>query len=82
MSARSAEAVMISVYDGRTCLGFVLSRGCKGFEAFDAEERSLAVSPTQRDAANAVITEIPSDDGMRADAPSSADQTTKDQNHE
>jgi hypothetical protein len=45
---------MVSVYDGQVCLGFVLARGCKGHEAFDAKERSLGLYPNQRDAADAV----------------------------
>jgi hypothetical protein len=37
----TSTAPMSYVYDGRACLGFVLSRGRAGFEAFDPEERSL-----------------------------------------
>jgi hypothetical protein len=54
---------MVSIYDGRECLGFVLSRGPRGFEAFTANEKSLGLYPNQRDAANAVSTGIPSDEG-------------------
>jgi hypothetical protein len=32
---------MISIYEGRSCVGFVLARGRAGFEAFDADEPSL-----------------------------------------
>ena len=39
-----------AVYDGRACLGLILARGKFGFEAFDAEERSLGMFPTQREA--------------------------------
>jgi hypothetical protein len=41
---------MLSVYDGRECVGFVLARGRRGFEAFTAAETSLGLFET-RDAA-------------------------------
>ena len=75
MATRTTPPTMVSVYDGRRCLGFVFARGCRGFEAFTADEKSLGLFPNQCDAANAVSTaEIP-EEGMRADAHSSADQT-------
>jgi hypothetical protein len=37
------------VYDGRTCLGFILARGKLGFEALDRDERSVGIYPTQRE---------------------------------
>jgi hypothetical protein len=73
---RTASPTMVSVYDGRECLGFVLSRGCRGFEAFRADEKSLGLFPNRRDAANAVSAGIPNT-GMRADAHSSANQTSE-----
>jgi hypothetical protein len=57
MTARSATTPMVSVYDGRACLGFVLSRGRAGFEAFDNEQRSLGIYSTQREAAAAITRE-------------------------
>jgi hypothetical protein len=54
MTARSATTPMVSVYDGRACLGFILARGRSGFEAFDREERSLGLYPAAPAAANAV----------------------------
>jgi hypothetical protein len=45
---------MLSVYAGRQCVGFILARGKAGFEAFDAEQNSLGIYPTQREAAAAV----------------------------
>jgi hypothetical protein len=51
----TSTAPMSYVYDGRECLGFVLSRGRAGFEAFDREERSLGLYPTAPAAANAVF---------------------------
>jgi len=49
-----STAPMSYIYDGRACLGFVLSRGRAGFEAFDHEERSLGLYPVAPAAANAV----------------------------
>ena len=46
---------LVSIYDGRQCLGHVLGRGPKGFEAFDREDQSLGVFETQRQAANALL---------------------------
>jgi hypothetical protein len=51
---------MLSVYDGRDCIGFILSRGKIGFEALDRDEHSIGIFPTQREAANAI-----SDDGEK-----------------
>jgi hypothetical protein len=39
---------LVSVYDGRTCIGFVLARGARGFEAFDAAEKSLGICARMR----------------------------------
>jgi len=47
---------MVSVFDGRKFLGTVLSCGPRGYEAFDANEKSLGLFPTQVDAANAIST--------------------------
>jgi len=57
-SQRAAHAGvphMVAVYDGRHCLGHVLGRGRAGFEAFDADSRSLGNYPTQREAAAAIM---------------------------
>ena len=43
-----------SVYSGRVCLGHLLARGKLGFEAFDADDRSLGLFATERDAADAI----------------------------
>jgi hypothetical protein len=51
----TSTAPLAYVYDGRACLGFVLSRGRAGFEAFDREERSLGLFKTAAQAANAVF---------------------------
>ena len=50
-----AATAMLSVYDGQQCCGFILSRGSKGFEAFDADQTSVGVFATQREAAGAIM---------------------------
>jgi hypothetical protein len=45
---------MVSVYDGRDCLGFIIRRGVKGFEAFSANEESLGLFLNECDALDAV----------------------------
>ena len=50
----SAPSPLSYVYDGRHCRGFILARGRSGFEAFDCDERSLGVYPTQGEAVNAI----------------------------
>jgi hypothetical protein len=52
----SATAVL-SIYDGRHCIGFVLPRGKVGFEAFTSGERSRGLFPTQQDAIAVVGTQ-------------------------
>ena len=46
---------LVSIYDGRECLGHVLSRGPKGFEAFDRDDKSVGLFPTAKQAANALL---------------------------
>ena len=43
---------MISIYDGRQCVGFVLARGRSGYEAFDGGERSVGMFKTKDAAIN------------------------------
>jgi hypothetical protein len=47
-----------SVYDGTHCLGHLLGRGKTGWEAFDADDKSLGIYPTQKEAA-AVLMVLP-----------------------
>jgi hypothetical protein len=54
VTARSATMPMVSAYDGRACLGFILARGHAGFEAFTADDQSLGLFKTQAQAANAL----------------------------
>ena len=53
-SVMTARPTLVSVYDGQRCAGFILSRGCAGFEAFDAEQHSLGTFATEREAARAI----------------------------
>lgn len=47
--------LLVTVYSaGHGCIGFVLARGVSGFEAFDAEQKSLGLYPTQKAAAEAI----------------------------
>jgi hypothetical protein len=45
---------MLSIFDGRECIGFVLARGVAGYEAFDRDGRSLGLFATRRAAADAL----------------------------
>jgi hypothetical protein len=51
---KTTTAPLSYIYDGRACLGFVLSRGRAGFEGFNCQERSLGLFKTVAAAANAV----------------------------
>jgi hypothetical protein len=59
MVVNSRPSPLSSVYDGRICRGFVIARGKLGIEAFDCDERSLGVYPTQRAAADAIMESAP-----------------------
>jgi hypothetical protein len=59
MGARMSDALIASVYAGQVCLGFILARGSAGFEAFSADEKSLGLFPTQREAAAAIMRGAP-----------------------
>jgi hypothetical protein len=48
------SASMVSVYDGRRCIGFVLAAGRDGYRAYDADEIALGSFPNMKDAAAAV----------------------------
>jgi len=54
MSGTNGKPPMLSIYDGRTCLGFVIPRGKLGFEALDADQRSLGIFPNQKGAADTI----------------------------
>jgi hypothetical protein len=48
------QTAMLSVYDGQRCLGHIIVRGKRGFEAFDHDDNSLGVFPSDHEAADAV----------------------------
>jgi hypothetical protein len=47
---------LLSIYDGRHCVGFVLSRGKLSFEAFDRDEQSRGLFTTRELAIAALST--------------------------
>jgi hypothetical protein len=46
----STRTPMVSVFDGRTLVGWIYRRGVTGFEVFDASEHSLGIFETEREA--------------------------------
>jgi hypothetical protein len=48
------KSTMLAVYSGQRCLGFILQRGQRGYEAFDVNDVSLGTFATDREAAIAV----------------------------
>jgi hypothetical protein len=51
---RPAPTPLVSVCDGRECVGFILARGKTGYEAFDRDQRSVGTFKTQHEAAAAL----------------------------
>jgi hypothetical protein len=49
-TTKPAAIPLVSIYDGQRCLGFILARGKTGFEAFAANEQSLGLFPSQKEA--------------------------------
>jgi hypothetical protein len=49
-TTKSPAVPLVSIYDGQRCLGFILARGKTGFEAFAADEQSLGLFQSQREA--------------------------------
>jgi hypothetical protein len=43
-----SNPALVSVYTCQVCLGFILSRGPAGFEAFSADEKSLGLPDAAR----------------------------------
>jgi hypothetical protein len=52
--AKLSRPSCLAVCAGQTCIGFLLSRGKIGVEAFDADNNSLGIFPDQKSAADAV----------------------------
>jgi hypothetical protein len=38
---------LLTITDGRACVGWIIARGKRGYESFSADERSLGVFSTQ-----------------------------------
>ena len=56
----SRRPCLATVFAGQTsCIGFLLSHGKLGHEAFTADEHSLGLFPTQREAAAAIMRAAP-----------------------
>jgi hypothetical protein len=56
MARMSYVTTMRSVHDAKQrCIGFVMARGKSGYEAFNADERSLGLFRGPQDAADAVL---------------------------
>jgi hypothetical protein len=53
-AAKSPESSLLSVYDGRCCIGLILRRGPAGVEAFDAANESLGLFQNEDEAAAAL----------------------------
>jgi hypothetical protein len=54
MSVHESTARMLSLYDGKTCIGFLFDRGRSGWESYDKDDRSCGTFPKLGDAATAV----------------------------
>ena len=54
MTGAPTTTTMMSVFDGRVCVGFLIARGKLGFELFDADQKPLGIYPTQREAVAAL----------------------------
>jgi hypothetical protein len=49
-----AATPLISIFDGRQCIGHVFGRGRDGFEAFNGADASLGLFANQKDAIAAI----------------------------
>jgi hypothetical protein len=55
-SASKCHSSWLAVTDGQQCIGHILHRGKSGVEAFDVDDRSLGLYPTQKEAMAALST--------------------------
>ena len=51
---RNPTPSLLSVYDGTACLGHLLNRGPRGWESFDANDKSFGTFPTMQEARDAL----------------------------
>jgi hypothetical protein len=54
ISARSSSSTAMSVYDGRCCIGFIITHGRTSYESFDVDQHSIGLFSNERDAAAAL----------------------------
>ena len=56
MSGRSSDklSTAMSVYDGRCCIGFIITHGRTSYESFDVDQHSVGHFSHERDAAAAL----------------------------
>jgi hypothetical protein len=56
ISVRSSDksSAAMSVYDGRCCIGFIITHGRTGYESFDVDQHSVGLFSNERDAATAL----------------------------
>jgi hypothetical protein len=54
MSKPLPSTGLLSVYSGQQYCGAIVSRGRQGFEAWDVDDKSLGVYPTQKEAMQAL----------------------------
>jgi len=56
MSSRSSDksSTAMSVYDGRCCIGFIITHGRTSYESFDVDQHSIGLFSNERDAAAAL----------------------------
>jgi len=48
------KPTMLSICDGTACVGFVLARGCDGFEAYNRDGRTIGKFKTQKEAVRTI----------------------------
>jgi hypothetical protein len=54
----TTETPLIEIFQRGARIGFVLDRACRGYEAFDASERSLGLFTCRRTAVRALRQEV------------------------
>jgi hypothetical protein len=63
MTTRTTDSPLSYVYDGKQCIGFIMSCGRLGYRGYDRDERPLGIFKTAAAAANAVFNVAASDGG-------------------
>jgi hypothetical protein len=55
LASTKFSSTLQALYDGRTCIGHVISRGPRGVEAFDVDDNVVGLFPDVRTAADALL---------------------------